>query len=207
MGLVDHVVQAMFVAERDRVRGRGSTALEARHANQARVEGANHFGRSVVVAAFVKADDGDATKIRFPMGAVVVCGPASHGAVGQQGAVPRDVNRIGQDTARGPCPDNAARIAVRTHVFGAVPRHAGMNTRTRGMAPTGDGSVLQQGTGLWIRVDGVLGQIRGVHLGPEIDKGQIFAHLVQGIQLFTPVEEGMIGVPTLHEALIGADAR
>ena len=141
------------------------------------------------------------------MSAVVVCGPASHGAVGQQSAVSRNVNRIGQDTARGACPNNATRIAVCTHLSGTVPRHAGINTRTAGMAPTGDGSVLQQGTGVFIGAVVVLGQIRSVHLGPEIDEGQIFAHLVHGIQRFTPVKEGMIGVPTLHEAFVGADAR
>ena len=170
------------------------------------MEGTNDFVRPVVLGAFVEANDGDATKVGLPMGAVVARAPASHGAVGQQSAVSRNVNRIGQHTAGGPSPDHATCIAVCTHSSGTVPRHAGIHTGTGGIAPTGDGSVLQQGTGLWFGVE-ELSQIRGVHLGPEIDEGQVLAHLVHGIQRFTPVKESMIGVPTLHEAFVGADAR
>ena len=94
------------------------------------MEGTNDFARPVIVAAFVKADDGNATKVGLPMGAAVARGPASYGAIGQQGAISRNVNRIGQHTAGGPCPDNATRIAVRTHLSGTVPRHAGIHTRT-----------------------------------------------------------------------------
>ena len=206
MLLVDRVVQAVCVGERHRIPGSITTAIEARHANQARMEGTNDFARPVVVAAFVKADDGNATKVGLPMGAVVARAPASYGAVGQQSAVSRNVNRIGQHTAGGPCPDHATCIAVCTHPSGTVPRHAGIHTGTGGIAPTGDGSVLQQGTGLCFGVE-ELSQIRGVHLGPEIDEGQVLAHLVHGIQRFTPVKESMIGVPTLHEAFVGADAR
>ena len=41
-------MQAVFVGERDRIRGSVSTAIEARHADQARVEGTDDFARPVI---------------------------------------------------------------------------------------------------------------------------------------------------------------
>ena len=185
---------------------RGTGAVEARHADQARMEGTNDVRRHIAAAAFVKADDGNPTEVGLPVGAVVVPVPASHRPVGQQGAISRDVNHIRQHPAGGACPDHATCIAVRSHLSGAlVAGHAGIHTGLQGIAPTGHGPVLQQGTGL-CNVPPALGQIRGVHLGAEVNERQIHTHLVHGIQLFTPVEEGMIGVPTLHEAFVGADA-
>ena len=183
--------------------GRWRVAGEARHANPGRMDGANLPRWSIHGARFVKACDEGPPEVDLKMCTCVAACPTTHGAVRQQGTVAGNVDHISQHAAGGARPDHATRVAVRAHPGSIVSRDAVVHTRGTGRTPTGHGPVLKQGAGVGVIE---LRQVRGVHLSTKVNEGQILPHFVLGIEVL-PIEESKVGVPTLHQAFVGTDAR